>query len=115
MTANERLAEIKARAEAAAEGPWLNVGLLVCSTTTHEDVADTVVEPVNPQQLANADFIAHARTDVPALVGALEAVLKVIQQHRALSVEYTPDFQDGMDQMAGDIEVAITEALGVDQ
>lgn len=79
MTTNDRLAEIKARAEAATEGSWLNVGLVVCSTTTHEDVADTVVEPVNLQQLANAEFIAHARTDVPALVAALEAVLDLHQ------------------------------------
>lgn len=76
---SDYLDAIEARAEAATEGPWLNVGLVVWSTTTHEDVADTVVEPVNPQQLANADFIAHARTDVPALVAALRAVLDLTE------------------------------------
>lgn len=76
-----RLAEIEARANAATPGPWspapysgadphdrivvgsnndwlLNVGALV-----HE-----AISPKNPQEYADAEFIAHARTDVPALV-----------------------------------------------
>lgn len=106
MTATNRLAKIKTRAEAATEGPWLNVGLLVCSTTTHEDVADTVVDPVNLQQLANADFIAHARTDVPALVAALEAVLE------ATSKRHGPEVSQQYEMAMESIEDIITEALG---
>ena len=86
MTIESRLAEIRARAEAATEGPW-------------EDVVDDLNEDVDVwhdreyrlwiantgelftaseqrarQILADAEFIAASRTDLPALLAAVEAV-----------------------------------------
>ena len=88
MTIETRLAEIRARAEAATEGPW-------------EDVVDDLNDDVDVwrdgesrswvantgevftasaqrarQILADAEFIAASRTDLPALLAAVEAFKK---------------------------------------
>lgn len=85
----DRLAEIRARVEAATEGPW-------------EDVVDALNEDVDVyhdreyrlwiantgniftasaqgarQILADAEFIAASRTDLPALLAAVEAVMEL--------------------------------------
>jgi hypothetical protein len=69
---------IEARAEAATPGPWyeddvtFGTGTLVIARFD-----DTVVQcslPLSHTRSApNADFIAHARTDIPALVAELRA------------------------------------------
>lgn len=99
MTATERLAEINARAEAATEGPWahwnpadgpshMEIGGKVAwkSLRTGSQYGDDEKIP----HWADAAFIAHARTDVPALVAALEAVLEVHQHF-----EYSDSRGDG--------------------
>lgn len=76
-----RLNEIEARANAATEGPWryvsiFEVGGFVENSRGRElfdwaqDDAGTICAPDG-----DAEFIAHARADVPALVAALRAVL----------------------------------------
>ena len=71
-----RLDEIEARANAATEGPWMGIrypdgflGRVIGGNGfgVAEDFPDD----------ADAEFIAHARTDVPALVAALRAVLEL--------------------------------------
>jgi hypothetical protein len=72
-----RLAEIEARAGKATEGPWLvgsafgEDGLL-----PHEVVISpkqpTVDLPATPQGRRDAQFIAHAREDIPDLLAELE-------------------------------------------
>ena len=86
-----RLNEIEARANAATEGPWewegeakaeweLGANSLVPSRRPDDPVLygygydASGIEVKTP---ADAEFIAHARTDVPALVAALRAVLKL--------------------------------------
>lgn len=75
------LEAIKARAEAATEGPW---------HIDHDERTVRAIDPANgkimfnragtphrhwqQQGQADAEFIAHARDDVPRLVAALEAV-----------------------------------------
>jgi hypothetical protein len=76
-----RLAEIAARAASATEGPWREHKSRVASSGQ-----DWGYVPIDD---ADAEFIAHARTDVPALVGALEAVLEI---HKP---EWTSDHHDG--------------------
>jgi hypothetical protein len=108
----KRLAKIEARASAATPGPWTrwigntsvhagkvsenrpgtirHRGPQVCEVddmnlTAEEDgeQADTSY-PLDP--VADAEFIAHARTDVPDLVAALRdarAQLAAMQQHDA--------------------------------
>ncbi len=79
------LEAIKARAEAATPGPWeadgepflpqnwrpkLSVWANVGDEFSH--LVAAVATPDKYLGLTDADFIAHARTDVPALVAALE-------------------------------------------
>jgi hypothetical protein len=77
------IAEVKARAEKATPGPW------------HQWDKDWVVSPVPSQEIpgcnegtaytvgknqsADAEFIAHARTDVDHLVAMVEAVLPYLR------------------------------------
>jgi hypothetical protein len=84
----ERLAEIRAREQAATEGPW-QVG------TDDDDAVDshwvydaswsevgdvrTPHDEVRGDAVMDARFIAHARQDVPALLAAVEAALALHQ------------------------------------
>ena len=89
----KRLDEIEARANAATEGPWewegeakgeweIGANSLVPSRRPDDPVLygygydASGIEVKNP---ADAEFIAHARTDVPKMAAALRAVLEVHQ------------------------------------
>ena len=75
----KKLEEIRARAEQATLGPWRTGGdseeyrSAYVETTWAVDGEHTelVTDYLKP---ADAEFIAHSRTDVPKLVTALEAV-----------------------------------------
>jgi hypothetical protein len=78
------LAEIQARVDAATPGPWKHDG-----SGDVEDVPEFVLDrfDIMPQTIARADlrnedaeFIAHARTDVPMLVAALVAAQDRIRE-----------------------------------
>lgn len=72
-----RLQEIEARADAATEGPWYKedvserdvrrTGWGVCIRGTW----NMVLESVDPNNEHDADFIAHARTDIPVLIAEI--------------------------------------------
>lgn len=72
----DRLAQIEARANAATEGPWRSDRWedFTGRETTYSISGDTEVSPL-VHEPDDAEFIAHARTDVPALTAALRAVL----------------------------------------
>lgn len=86
----KRLDEIEARTTAATEGPW-EVKPYRDERRKEEGDIDSITGPgptIIVEQLGcnccdvglsvadpDAEFIAHARTDVPALVAALEAAL----------------------------------------
>jgi hypothetical protein len=105
VTARDALAVIRERAEAATVGPWEGSCVYVdMSTHEHEygvitaSHGDTVCdlpwrkddfEAPHGTDAADAEFIAHARTDAPALVKALEAVLAIHQP------EWTSDHHGG--------------------
>jgi hypothetical protein len=83
VTAREALAAIRERAEAATEGPWEWVestyeGGSYVLGGEHPVLRSAWGASALPK---DATFIAHTRTDVPALVGALEAVLGLHQKH----------------------------------
>ena len=97
-----RLNEIEARANAATEGPWewegeakgeweIGANSLVPSRRPDDPVLygygydASGIEVKNP---ADAEFIAHAREDVPALVAALRAVLELHVKARPITVAY---------------------------
>lgn len=84
----EELDAIRARAEAATPGPWVN-GMwpewseddLVSATATErwDDEGEITYSPVqildapNPAPCpADREFIAHARSDIPALLAEIE-------------------------------------------
>jgi hypothetical protein len=85
----ERLAEIRRRVEATPRGPWFwTAGL---TPAAHQlvtngaalDIATCTEDPDGPATIA--EFIAHARTDVPDLLDALESQREEIRPLRALA------------------------------
>ena len=85
MITKERLAEIKARTHAASEGPWEHdegglievvkpdgsSGGAVAYIHPHGNLR-TVMKYNSPFSVPDAEFICHARTDVPELVTTLD-------------------------------------------
>lgn len=95
MITPEQFEEIRQRAEKATSGPWLgnNEGCFVdgddadgvCTVHNHgtRSWSRVVATPAHGHAGAedseahrNMEFIAHARTDIPALLAALEEVTK---------------------------------------
>lgn len=92
----ETLARIRAQADAATEGPWapwrdqdgalhMNGLLMVGNAAAVIPEGESWVEGVDVNPIAHTytpedrEFIAAARTDVPALLDALEKVLELHQ------------------------------------
>ena len=81
----EALAIIQSRADAATPGPWVNDGDVVQDlsqarqTGEHEWNRMGIIAEEHVRA-EDADFIAHARTDVPNLVAAVEAVLALHEE-----------------------------------
>lgn len=92
----ERLAEIEARVEAATEGSWRARGSQVDpswkwaagveSTSLDPGEVDTTVAEVVDGP--DAEFIAHARTDVPWLIEQVRQRDEAIERVRALANEW---------------------------
>ena len=118
------LDDIKKRAEKATEGPWIEfhengtpgvAEAFTCPPATGPFLIDYGAD--RDQQKRDADFIAHARTDVPKLVAALDAVEGMTG--KLLDSSDSPpgqdDFNKGIDQgfaiAAKAIRSAIEEAL----
>jgi hypothetical protein len=83
---NEELAAIRKRAEKATPGPWVNMGVSVATAHpeyqevsrwyngTSNDVCSLNDGEyiVSGNAEADADFIAHARTNIPKLIAEVE-------------------------------------------
>lgn len=90
MSAEERLAEIAGRADAATPGVWKLWGMSVMADQDGTSNVDTAVDvartlyrdDAGKPRTWDAEFIAHARQDVPRLVAALRAVLDVADEWR---------------------------------
>ena len=125
MSAADRLDQIEARANAATKGPWATYRDGIASpafvnapsTAVCEIQSDSFVREPD-QGDADGSFIAHARTDVPALVAALRAVMEEIDKRGrqlqealppSLAALATPSYQFNV--RASDIIRAIEEAL----
>ena len=111
----EYLTAIRARIEAATEGPWkaeFSGGMGNCviphdARSTREAVC--VTRPY--RALFDAEFIAHARTDLPALLDTVEAVLAL---HRPCGIYDEcdcPNLVEGVDGHVSVEDVGITCAL----
>ena len=84
-----RLDEIKARAEVASSSPWVAVHEGKPGERGHSVRANSGMVIVSPAYGPDgggawwdAEFIAHARTDVPVLAAAVEAVLELHRPKR---------------------------------
>lgn len=91
---------IKARADAASKGPWISAtdtgrknGVSLIGATADRGTGKAIAVLAAPdvrQRAVDADFVAHARDDVPALVaevGRLRAALKRIRDEELATVE----------------------------
>ena len=69
MTKRLEIEAIRQRAEKATEGPWYYIdfgdGRAISSEATEEEVCMPITD-------YDADFIAHAREDIPALLAEVE-------------------------------------------
>ena len=114
MTANDRLAEIQARAEKATDGPWRHSVERERYETAHyvrhgEGEHLAVFTGNYSGASEDGEFIAHARTDVPALAAALEEALDACAEIRVNNTG--TDFRAGGIAAASIIEFAIENAL----
>jgi hypothetical protein len=81
---NERLAEIEARCEAATEGPWYaNPGGYVELDEFGEgEHFNGIADTWNANDGKDAEFIAHARQDVPDLIATVREQAAEIEDAR---------------------------------
>ena len=110
-----RLDEIEARANAATEGPWewegeakaeweLGANSLVPSRRPDDPVLygygydASGIEVKTP---ADAEFIAHARTDMPDMAAALRAVLEL---HACIEPSLEQEREQGMRDWCGECD-----------
>ena len=71
----QELQAIRERAEAATPGPWKHKKTYISTITTEPESDDFIVwGDGGVDKETDAEFIAHARTDIPALLDALAAV-----------------------------------------
>ena len=82
-----RLAEIEARTRAATPGPWdwVDYGEVI-TRDEHDSIAMAMETTMGH---TNAAFIAHARTDIPALLSHLRALEAENARLRALLMRVT--------------------------
>ncbi len=114
------LADIRARAEVAEPGPWHFKHCPPCTAHDHLDAQvwgrgdNALIAQWGEQdefEQANAEFIAHARTDVPKLVAVLEAVESRLDSiDRNYRGEVTRDYE--IRAVTSSIRHTITEVLG---
>lgn len=101
------LDEVDARAEAATPGPWVTRGDRI-SKAVNSLAGPNVVGSARP---TDAEFIASARSDLPALSKALRAALAInTGDNRTL---YGNDFEAGMAKALWLVHEAIQAALAV--
>ncbi len=79
----ERLKEIKARCEAATEGPWLrheNAEYMFTVFVANTSIAETSrCNLRNKQKLFNAEFIEHSRQDLPDCLDEIERLKDLVK------------------------------------
>jgi hypothetical protein len=95
----ERLAEIEARADRALPGPWtarrdyvddLHFGSVKCTIL---DAPARNLFAVAGMAMADAEFIAHARTDVVELIAEIRRLLAENRRLRSIAFEQGQQLQ----------------------
>lgn len=107
MIADDRAAQIRARAEAATDGPWESDSadpsiwspdvIVIGNYTRADDYNSAAWEDATE---ADREFIAHARSDIPWLLAEVERLTAENQEQRArLSAYRSPDAGAAFDAM----------------
>ena len=79
IISDEALAEVEKRANAATDGPWtLYTGGAITAGQERHCVAK-VEFPRLPESMVDGRFIAHARTDIPALCQTVRALKQLVE------------------------------------
>ena len=98
-----RLNEIEARANAATEGPWEAdwrfTGWDISGNDYDDDGLPALI--ASDADGEDADFIAHARTDVPDMAAALRAVLEL---HDCIEPSLEQERDHGMRDWCGECD-----------
>ncbi|MFH5879790.1 hypothetical protein [Arthrobacter sp. NA-172] len=109
---------IRKRAEAAEPGPWFldSDGVSIYYVFHNGDTLDR--DRLAESSGSDAEFIAHARTDIPRLLNALDAVLEWCDTnqhpfHPSEGVEGFSSQDWALDDAARRIRTALTDALEV--
>lgn len=88
MTENE-LIEIEARADAATDPPWVTLGYpyvvsMYKGRYTVADCSSHAAEKIHcSTRTANAEFMAHAREDVPKLISEVRRLQAQVAEYGA--------------------------------
>lgn len=110
--ASAALAAIRAREQAATTGPWTPVWSEALDeyTVYTDDDAFREVAVIKRDDPPTAYFIAHARTDVPRMAAALDAVLALCDE--AAPRRMGDGYLSASVLAPEDVRAAITDALG---
>jgi len=81
LSTTDDLAAMRARVDGAVPGPWTWTVGSVEATRDGETFEIVEREDFHQTTRNDVEFIAHARTDVPRLLDAVEAVLALHQRH----------------------------------
>lgn len=121
----ERLAEIRERVEGASEGPWIHY----TPNPRHSLSSSVLSEPLDSDPLAvssevaegvakrDGAFIAHARTDVPDLLAAVQRLGRLHQGQAEHIVGLRAEverFRAGIEALAERFVNVLAKAAGVD-
>ena len=107
---------IQARVDAATKGPWLVKGMYPQEVLANDDgltlVATTHSSPDGPP--SNTEFIAHARTDVAALITAVrERDATIARVLEVLETDHLPrpvnDWDRGWDRAIAEVRAAMDQ------
>jgi hypothetical protein len=85
---NEELKAIRERAEAATPGPWIAEGETVYSSGVL--IAGTYPAMIcDDCDITEAEFIAHAREDVPKLLAEIERLRSALEEISEINEYYS--------------------------
>jgi len=79
----EELKEIQERTEKATPGPWR----VERASFSDDGFAMFEIENVTEIQKADADFIAHARTDIPKLLDCIKYLEYQVKMHETGTID----------------------------
>lgn len=105
-----RLDEIQARLDAATPGPWWgggsnrrkdSIALVGRRSDRGTGNAIAVLNGVGMDRVADAEFIAHAREDMPALVEFARRVEAVLDDHVSTNEQVFDELDRAMKRLQG--------------